>query len=446
MVPVGKMLTKLLRLAWPVALARLGIMGMSVVDVMVVGQFVPSQLAYQALALAPIGALTVTGIGLLSGVQVLAARALGEGAPKDAGAAWRRGLVVSALAGAVIIAFVWLLGPRIFTVFGVEQGLATHSATVARVLVLSIPMHLLYVTSSMFCEAIQRPMASTVSMWGANLVNLLLNLWLVPRLGAVGSAWCTVGARFALMLGLLLWLWRLPDAAHFGLRQRVQGPGYGALLRIGAAAAVSSAAESGAFSGMTVLAARQGPDAVSTYQILLNLLAIVFMVALGVSSATGVLTSEAVGRRAVTDATRWSFGGLFLNTGLMLLASLVVLGFATSIGRAYTANLSLAATVSSLMWLVAAIYPPDGGQVVTAAALRARGDNWFPTASHLLSYAAVMPALAYWLAEVRGKGVAGLMLAIFWSSVLSCGVLCLRSWWLHSTQLRTVASKATPTF
>ena len=73
------MIRQLLRLAWPVALARLGIMGMGAVDVMVVGQFRPAELPYQALAWAPTGVFMVTGIGLLTGVQVLASRAIGAG-------------------------------------------------------------------------------------------------------------------------------------------------------------------------------------------------------------------------------------------------------------------------------------------------------------------------------------------------------------------------------
>ena len=83
---------------------------------------------------------------------------------------------------------------------------------------------------------------------------------------------------------------------------------------------------------------------------------------------------------------------------------------------------------------------PDGAQVVTASALRARGDNWFPTFSHILAYAVVMPVLGYWLAEHQGMGVAGLLFAIFWASVLSAAVLLLRWWGL--TRVRTVA--ATP--
>jgi len=37
-----------------------------------------------------------------------------------------------------------------------------------------------------------------------------------------------------------------------------------------------------------------------------------------------------------------------------------------------------------------------------------------------------MPLLGSWLAELRGLGVAGLLFAIFWASVLSAGVLVLR--------------------
>ena len=36
------------------------------------------------------------------------------------------------------------------------------------------------------------------------------------------------------------------------------------------------------------------------------------------------------------------------------------------------------------MPVAALVLVPDGGQVVVAAALRARGDNWLPTASHVL--------------------------------------------------------------
>src|SRR5690606_14616210 len=91
-----------------------------------------------------------------------------------------------------------------------------------------------------------------------------------------------------------------------------------------------------------------------------------------------------------------------------------------------TADLALAALIASLVWICAIALLPDGTQVVVAYGLRARGDNWFPTFSHILAYAVAMPIIGYWLAEHEGMGVAGLLFAIFWSSVLSGGVLLLR--------------------
>jgi MATE family multidrug resistance protein len=417
---------KLLRLAWPVALARLGIMGMGIVDVIVVGQLAARELPHQALGWAPTGIVLVTAIGLLTGVQVLAARAIGEGKPQQAGGAWRRGMLVAALAGTLFAGCMWLAGERLFTMFGIAPALAAPSARVMRVLALSVPPHLLYTASACFLEAIQRPLPSMLLMWTANLLNVVLNLVLVPRYGAVGSAWATVGARTFLALTLGVYVLRMAQATLYGTRSGTRWPSYAGLLRVGAAAALSQVAEAGAFSGMTIIAARIGEQAVATYQILLNLLAVVFMVALGISSATAVLASEAFGRRTPREVARASFMGLALNTGCMVLLALLAASFREGIGRTYTADPALAAAVASLIPLVALITVPDGGQVVAAAALRAQGDNWFPTGSHMLAYAALMPVLAYWWAEQTGAGVAGLLRAILAASALSVAVLVAR--------------------
>jgi MATE family multidrug resistance protein len=155
-------------------------------------------------------------------------------------------------------------------------------------------------------------------------------------------------------------------------------------------------------------------------------MAFVFMVALGLATATAVLVSEAVGRKAPHDAARAGWTGIGLNAIAMIIAAIAILVFAQQIGRAYTADLQLSALLASLMWVAALALHPDGAQVVAASALRARGDNWFPTFSHILAYAVVMPLLGYWLAERQGMGVTGLLFAIFWSSVLSAGVLLVR--------------------
>ncbi len=419
----------ILRLAGPVALARLGIIGMALADVVVVGQLTPAELPHQALGWAPTAVFLVAAIGLLQGVQVLAARALGEKNPEGAGVALQRGLVLAVVAGMASTLLMWLAGERLFTVFGIDEDLAAPSNRVMQVLALSIPLHLCYIAGTYFLEAIKKPGISTAVMWAANVVNLALNLWWVPEHGAVGSAWATFGARVFLAGALLLWIFLLRDGRIYGVRKLgAHGPDYAALLGVGVAAAVSQAVEAGAFSAMTVIAGRLGADVVAAYQILLNLMAFVFMLALGLSAATAVLVSEAVGRNAAHDAARAGWTGMGLNVIAMLMAAVAILVFAQPIGRAYTADPTLAALIASLIWIAALVLTPDGAQVVTASALRARSDNWFPTFSHILAYAVAMPLLGFWLAEHQGMGVAGLLFAIFWSSILSAAVLVAR-WW-----------------
>ena len=90
-----------------------------------------------------------------------------------------------------------------------------------------------------------------------------------------------MGARVFLSGGLLLWIVLLRDGAAFGVRSLgAKGFGYASLLAVGIASAVSQAVEAGAFSGMTVIAGRLGASVVAGYQILLNLMAFVFMLAL----------------------------------------------------------------------------------------------------------------------------------------------------------------------
>src|SRR5262249_41635631 len=134
--------------------------GMALADVIVVGQLAPSELPLQALGWAPTAVLLVTGIGLLNGVQVFAARALGENRPEGAVHALRRGLVLALFAGFAAALLMWVAGDKVFTAFGITPALASPSARVMQVLAFSIPLHLAYIAATYFIEAIKRPAVS----------------------------------------------------------------------------------------------------------------------------------------------------------------------------------------------------------------------------------------------------------------------------------------------
>jgi MATE family multidrug resistance protein len=200
--------------------------------------------------------------------------------------------------------------------------------------------------------------------------------------------------------------------------------------RIGFGAGASNFFEVAAFASMNLIAGWIGGLAVAAWTIVINVAAIVFMVPLGLSTGAAVRVGRAYGARDPRGVIR---AGLvaFAVTGIFgVLVSLAVWPDAPLIASAYTENpVTLAMAIPALA-LSALMYFPDSLQVVVAQSLRARGDVWLPTGTHLTSYIAIMMPLAWWLAIPRGLGVMGMAWAVVIASVVSAGLLLTRFWLL----------------
>ena len=419
---------RLSRLAIPVAIGRLGIVGMGVVDALVVGQLAPRELAYQGLAWTVNGPAVHGGIGLLLGVQVLAARAVGANQPHEAGGIWRRGLVIAAATGLLVCTFVWTAGEPLFMLFGIATPLATHGAAVAAVLALSVPLHLMFIASTNFLEAQQRPMPGAVAMWLGNAVNAALNLAFVPSRGAIGSAWATVLSRLFLAISMAGYILIIPSQRP--LLARSAAPvrqGYAALLAVGGAAALSAMVESAAFAAMGVLSGRIGDTAVATFVIATgSIVTLAYLLAQGYATAGAVLVSEAIGRGAGAEAGRVGWSAIGLTALAMAACGIGCVFFARGVSRAFTSDAAIIASLTSVMVLVALLMTPDGGQGVAESLLRARGDNWFPTIVRMSAFVVVAPPLAFWLGERQARGVAGVLEALLTASCLAYIALLVR--------------------
>jgi multidrug resistance protein, MATE family len=425
----------LLQLALPVIGARILIMTMGVADTIVVGRYAADELAFIAMAWAPTGVLIMAGVGLLGGVQVLAARHAGAGELTKTGAVWRRGCVYGFWLS-VFISLPFVLFPvQILKLLGQPPALAEGAGSAMRILAISIPFYAVYVASAFYLEAMKRPVAGLVAMVLANVANVIVNVILVngagplEPMGADGAAWATLLVRVLLGIGMAVFILNCREAAIWGTNAKPpRAPVEEAeQRRIGYANGISQIVEAGAFSGMSVFAGWVSLMAVAAYSIALNVMALMFMVALGLAVATAVLVARGVGANDINAVRRASWIGLALTVLTMTLCLVAVGPGASWIAGVYTANDG--AMVSAIVPLIivacfAIIF--DGLQVTAAQALRAQGDVWFPTASHLFSYAAIMLPLGWWLGVHLGRGAAGLMEAIVVASVFSGTILSVR--------------------
>ena len=420
-------LSELLALAAPFAGARLGIMAMGLTDTIVVGRFSADQLGFLALGWAPTAVVMTSSVGLLSGVQVMTSRALGEGRPERAGAVFRRGLVYALWIGAVAAAILFLFGPSLLRLLGLAPDFADGAGRVVRVLALSMPLFLTASATSSFLEGLGKASPGLAAMWVANAVNLGLNLVLVPgrfglpAMGAAGAAWSTFGARLALMLALGAYVLLMPDARRLGVFRRPEhAPAHAAeQRRIGFGAGAALFMETAAFSGMNIIAGQLGGLAVAGWAIVLNVVSIIFMLPLGLAAATSVLVGRAYGARDPRGAVRMGATGF---TVCALIAAVIALGVwpaAPAIARLYTTDPALVRTAAAALALACLFLIPDALQVVAGMALRARGDVWPPMAIQTASYAILMLPLGWVLAHPAGLGLTGIVWAVIAASFLS---------------------------
>jgi MATE family multidrug resistance protein len=419
----------LLHLAWPVILARIGIMTMGLTDAIVVGNFSSRELAFHSLAWAPTSIVVTTAVGLMLGVQVMTARMLGEGRRHAVGSVLRRGMTYSLQIGVVSMIALIAVGPWGLSRIGLEDGLAEGAGPALIVFALSMPFYLISVTGQFFLEALGRPKPGMVAMWVANGVNLALNLLLVPDLlgigfdGAFASAWATFGARAALALFLVIYILRLPEARALGVFDKPKRDPKAAReqVKVGLGAGASYFIEVGAFSGFTFFAGQIGAAETAAWAVVLNVSAIVFMLPMGLSSATAVLVGRSYGAGDSCGVLRAGLVGLGVVTALTLMVALIVWPSAHLIVGAYNRDPALLAIAAPALVLATLFFVADGIQVVAAQANRAAGDVWWPTIMHFAAYGAVMMPLGWVLAH--RMGIDGLVWAVVIASLASSTLL-----------------------
>jgi MATE family multidrug resistance protein len=428
----------LLRLAGPVVLARLGIMGMGLSDAIVVGRYSAEQLGFHALGWAPTAVVVIMIVGLLSGVQVMTARVVGEGRRHEAGAVLRRGLVYSLWISVPATLLLLLGGPAFLHAIGLKQHLADGASRPLMIFALSTAPYALSVVASFWLEGLSRPGPAAWAMWIANGVNLAIDLVLVPgtfglpALGAVGGGFATLGARTALAVITLGYIAGMRDARALGVFDKPARDPLAAAeqRRIGLGAGMSNLFEVAAFNSLNIIAGWISALAVAGWTIVLNVAALVFMCPLGLATAAAVRVGVAYGARDPQGVRRAALVAFAVTAIFGLLVSLAIWPSAGWIVRLYTRDAATLAIAGPALLLACLMFVPDALQVVTAQALRARGDVWVPTGTHMASYIALMAPLAWWLAIPRDLGVQGLVVAVIVASLMSCGLLLARFWML----------------
>ncbi|WP_026332351.1 MATE family efflux transporter [Deinococcus apachensis] len=433
-------LAALLGLAVPVIVSQFASNALTLVSTAVIGRLGEAQLAAAAYANATYYLVFMVLLGVMLSVGPRVAQAHGAGDAAGVSRALRGGLWLALGLAALALPLMWgvaaalpALAPR-----GIRADLA---ATYLRLYALGMLPVLAFTALRGALEGTGRPRTVTaVALGGVGGVALLspalaFGWGPLPALGLAGAASASALTAWATALTLLPVALRrappVPGLAPTSLRAEVR-----ALLSLGWPIGLTLGAEGGMFSVTALLMARFGSEALAAHNVALQVITAVFMIPLGLATATGIRVAHAAGAGNRAGARRAGLTGIAVAAGVMLtfaalelLAPRAVLGVFVNVGD--PGNAALIATATTLLAIAALFQTVDGVQVTANAALRGLHDTRWPLLISLGAYWVVGLGTGLLLAFVLNVGPRGLWFGLTAGLVTAAAALLTR--FLHRT-------------
>jgi multidrug resistance protein, MATE family len=413
------------RLAVPVVVVQVGLMGMGVVDTVIVGHVSAHALAVAALGNLYFISVCSGGWGLLLALDPLVAQAVGGHDRPAVVRAVQRGLLIAA-GLSLPLTLALIPGEVVLTLIGQPVDVVPAAAAYARIAAPAMPAFLAFVVLRQTLQAMARMRPIVVVIVAANLTNALLDWVLVfghlgaPALGVLGSAWATLVARWLMALGLLvaaradLWplLSRL-DPAVLELRPLLR------MLRLGLPIGVQFQLEFAAFGLIALFMGWLGPVAMAAHQVTITLASLTYMVPLGVSAAAAVHVGHAVGRGDPAGIRSSAAAALVCGGGFMAGCAAALVGLPGLWAAVFTSAPDVRALAVVLIPVAGFFQVFDGLQVVATGILRGLGDTRAPMVVNLLGFWLAGLPVSLLLGFTLDLGPAGL----WWGFVVGLGAV-----------------------
>lgn len=413
--PLSSEYGALLRLAGPVVLSQFASNALALIATAVIGRLGAAELAAAAYANAAYYLLFMMLVGVMLSVAPRVAQSHGAGDAQGVARALQGGLRLALLLSAVALPLLWLVSlllPHIAPA-GIRADLA---AQYLRVYSLGMLPTLGFMALRGVLEGTAKPGPVTLTaLCGVAFASLLspalaFGWGPLPTLGLTGAAAASVGAAW--LMALILWHISHRRAGPLAAGTPI-GPEVRALFKLGWPIGLTLGAEGGMFTVSTLLMAKFGADVLAAHNVTMQAITAIFMIPVGLSSATGVRVGHAAGAGNLRAARRAGLVGLSLAVGVMLLfAALELLAPRVILGVFVNAhdprNAELIATATVFLTIAALFQTVDGTQVTMNGALRGLQDTRVPLIVSLVAYWLIGLGLGTALAFHFGLGARGL--------------------------------------
>lgn len=418
--PYAREIRATLTLAVPIIVGQVSQMLMGVTDSVMIGHAGTVPLAASAFGGNVFNMFYVFGIGLMLPVSIFVSRSHGAGNDRECAEYLRHGFVMALVFGALETLAMAALSWRMAW-FGQEADVVAAVNPFFLLIAASLPSVLIYLVLRQFAEAVGRPWLPMLIMLGGVGLNAALNWVLiyghlgVPALGLTGAGLSTLSSRALAAFVLWWWLRRDPVAqaawperwwGNFSRKRVVE------MLRVGFPAAGMLMFESTAFAFSSIMVGWLGAVPLAAHQIAISCASLAFMFPLGLSMATGMRVSRAVGAGELARRRPIAFGAILLGMAITGVFGLTFFFFGYRISTWFVSDSAVIALAVKLLVVAGLFQVVDGLQVIGAASLRGITDVKVP---------ALITFVAYWVVALPGGYIFGIRggggAVAIWSSI-----------------------------
>jgi MATE family multidrug resistance protein len=375
-------LAGLLRLGIPIIFTQLLQVSQGTIAIIMMGRVGSRELAAVGLGTSFWVFVWLGSMGLLMGLSPTIAQHQGAGRHLEMRRDFQQGLWMALVIGMLAFVLMRNIG-GVMDLVGVDSQVIPLVKSYLSIGSWCMPAVCVYLVMRFFCEATgnSRPMMVIQILV---LPIVVLGNWVLiygnlgfPALGVDGAALTFAGGMILttiLMGGYMLATSRYRDLGLFdGLTFPVFAR-LGVLFRLGVPISISLVLDSAFFNAINLLMGRFGHVALAAHQLVINFATVIFMVAVGISSAVMARVGQSVGSGNMAEVRLRGWVGIATATVLMLPSVLFMTMFPGIIASIYTSEPEVTDIAVSLLMVAALFQLFDGLYMAGAGALRGLKD------------------------------------------------------------------------
>jgi len=387
-------ISALVKLALPVSLAQLALVGMSATDVLIAGTAGTIDLAGMNLGANSWNMISLFFMGIGFATQPLIAKHFGAGNAKGIKHQLNQSLWLCFFLGIAATACV-VLGANLLSLLAYQPDMLAigHDYLIA-VSFCALPLALIPAVRGTLEGVNQTKVVLWITL-AAFLLNIPLDyifvngLFGVPRMGGVGCGWATTILVWGMFLAMLLAVHLHKAVRPLNLLKSLQRPRSSTIystFRLGLPIGFSILIELSMFSGAGILIAAFGPVEAGAHAVAITVASMSFMLYMGLGQGVTIRASQFLGAQRPDQAWYCVKAGTIFNMMVATVVCISFLLFAESFVGLFSSDAAVLKLAVVLLYFAAAFQLADCLQVAVICALRAYHDTDSPPKYQLFAF------------------------------------------------------------